>query len=547
MQLHQNRAGLATEKALKYCIECEPINTIPRVFKVWVTKSYIGVLTKRLLAVMLFGNRFGFPVNCVVGWGFKVKELHRASNILCVSLACVVLMASFESMAGKGGGGNSKGKGNTNPYSLSVTAMQDVNGVTDVQVNLDVVIDGVAEPDRSKHIQMKSFDTEGELRWTENLKNVDLVPGDGMSSVNLNYDDMSRHQPVQSQVQVQNGDTEVMKITASVMLRPDVTVDDIQATDTVLVGESLTVSAMLEELNGDLGATTRVTLASEEGVELDAAEAVMIDPLGDAAVVFAVSFNEAGTYSLTISATEVNPGDYDMGNNALTFEVEVVNPQEVDPASYYLSYYWNQRDYFYQWSDYYSSGTYSETGKWENFYDQIYLTNSGGQLNFPVDEVSLDIYSDGILSHSFVMYDLPITSTYNSGCYSQQYSYVQVAQNSWLYVINYDSCGYKQSYAYYSHYSSDYVYHSINHNHYYGTTYENSGVYQHGYFLDAKSTLDTRFTVVDDGLSFGGDHGITLTEYPYDYTWNNSWNGGWSYGYDRGTYVNGYGYGTTQP
>jgi len=479
-----------------------------------------------------------------------VNECKSTSSILCASIAAVVLMASFESVAGKGGGGKSQGKDNSNPYSLSVTAMQDVSGVTDVYVNVDVVMDGVIEPDSSKHIQMKSFDSEGELRWTENLKNVDLVPGDGMSSVNLSYDDMGRYQPVQSQVQVQNsdtGNTEVMKTTASVMLRPDITVDDVQATETVLVGEPLTINAMLEELNGDLGATTRVTLISDEGVELDAAEAVMLAPLGDAAVVFAVSFEEAGIYSLTISATNINPGDYDEGNNALSFEVEVVNPQQLDPSPYYLSYYWTQRDYFNQWSDYYSSGTYTESGKWENFYDQIYLTNSAGQFNFPVDEVSLDIYSDGILSHSFVMYDLPITSTYLSGCYSQEYSYVQVAQNSWLYVVNYDSCGYKQSYAYYSHYSSDYVYHSINHNHYYGTTYESSGVYQYGYFMDAKSNIETRFTVVDDGLSFGGDHGITLTEYPFDYTWNNSWSGGWSYGYDRGTYVNGYGYGTTQP
>jgi hypothetical protein len=51
-----------------------------------------------------------------------------------------------------------------NSYSLEVKALQDVNNLTDVYVTVKPVSTDTSPAGLAKHVQMKSFDTTGELR-----------------------------------------------------------------------------------------------------------------------------------------------------------------------------------------------------------------------------------------------------------------------------------------------------------------------------------------------------------------------------------------------
>lgn len=365
---------------------------------------------------------------------------------------------------------------------------------------------------------------------------------------------MERHQPVQAQVQVQNdqtGDTEVLKTRCSVVLRPDLKVESVSADESVRVGQVVNITAVINESNGDLGATSKVYLREGETVR-DYAENVSLNPLTSASVVFSTKFEQAGEYTLTVSAEDVNPGDYDNSNNTKTVTITVV--ESMESVGYWMSYSWFEGDYFSQWSDWYSSGRYSQSGKWEWLYETLLLSQSNGSstasaevLTFPVDKVTLDIYADGNLTNSITLTDIQVTYSYDDGSYRNQYSYTNIADGWYLYLQNYRSYGYAQSAAQFGKYAGDYVYFSEYYSTYWGGTPSYSGTVKYGTFLDAKNSVKTRFVVEDDGKSYGGDASVSLTTYPIDYTWNYSWSGGWSTGYQKGTQSNGYSSGMTTP
>jgi hypothetical protein len=438
-------------------------------------------------------------------------------------------------------------------YSMNLQAMQDVNQTTDVYLTLSSDNEELLAADSAKHLQMKSFNEEGKLKWTKNEFDVpmNMNPSNPSSSVaQLSYTDMLRHQSVRAQVQVQNestGRTQVIRTKTPVFLRPDLTISSVQASESVRVGEIMNISAVVEELNGDLGATAVISLSHGADL-LDTAHNVLVNANGNASVVFSALFEDAGTYNLTVHIASSNPGDYDTSNNTKEFTVEVVDP--VNVTSYYMSYWYTEQDYHYTWDSSYGSGTYSYLGEHQGFYDQIYMDGSEGLLEFPLQKASIQIAVDNQEpSIDLEITDLNADYTWTDNCYSGHSLWRDLGNGVYFYANSYNYCNdWKASYATVNQYANDYVYFSESHDYYWGD-YSYNDVVKDGTFLRPEHSVQARLVVTsNDGTQYGGSSEITsLNSYSWDDIIDYNYGDYSQVGYNKGSQVNGYSNGTTTP
>lgn len=459
-----------------------------------------------------------------------------AAALLCTS----ALVVSPAFAAGKG-------NGNVQPYSLSVTALTDVQNNTDVTVTATAIVPGFTAPASSKHVQMKSFDTSGNLRWTKNTMNVPFT-GSGMSSsASFSYTDMHRHQPVQVQAQFQNGQTTSTKVVDAstvVKARPDLTVSEVNAAAQFNVGQVANIAATIAELNGDLGATATVTL-SENGDELDSVTGVNVNASGSVGVIFAVAFDTVGTHDLTVTIGNVNPGDYDLSNNVYNFSIEVVDP--MTSVWYDMQYYTQDWIYSNSWSDYYGYGSHDENGWYDYFYENLQIPAGG--MTYPIDNVSFTASFDGTPVMNYSLDNITPYYSYNDGCYVQEYSSNEIEPGVWIYTGHYSDCywGYSYGYAQVYTYSYAYTYYSAGYDYYYGY-YNNVNYYAYGRpsrLLTATNNVATTMTLNDDGQSFGGNASMGVSWYDNYYPWNNNWGYGWNMGFQHYWGYQGYSSGMT--
>ncbi len=154
------------------------------------------------------------------------------------------------------------------------------------------------------------------------------------------------------------------------------------------------ISALLAELNGDLGTTGTVYLM-EGSTVLDQVTGY-IGPKGTASVVFSTVFNSLGTHQLQVVVANETPGDYDYSNNTKSFSIEVTQA----PARYYAyySHYIDEhsKEYNYPWW-YYSGSNYYNVND-ENL--SLYLYPAGA-LTFPLNDVAITTTVDGNPVDSF--------------------------------------------------------------------------------------------------------------------------------------------------
>lgn len=423
------------------------------------------------------------------------------------------------------------------PYELTVRALQDVRQLTDVYLNVCPTLSGYTAPTLAKHIQLQSFDIFGQLRWTKNADNVALTAdAANCSSADLQYSDMARYQRVKAQMQVPNSQgstTLVLRGEGVVLLRPDLTVDNVSAPGTINARQIVNLAASIKELNGDLGATATVYLM-EGGNVLDVAGGIPVQPHGNVGVVFSAIFSQAGTHELKVVIGDVIPGDYDTSNNEKSFTVEV----QQEPAFHYASYYHADFEYLSESDNPYWTSRYYEKGQSEDLHEELYIPVA---LNFPVERLTLQISANGTLKNDVQLTDLPADFAFTNGdCYAYATVFRTLGDGFSLYLQSIrDTCGggnYQQTYASFDRQAFDYIYFSSYHDKYWGTTYEDSGAPNLGDLLNATSSLAVRFVVEDDGAAYGGTADLSLYSYPYDYDWNYVYpDWGYDRGYSRGT------------
>lgn len=154
--------------------------------------------------------------------------------------------------------------------------------------------------------------------------NDNHLTNDGTYSVTL--DRVGRGQAIDVTAHISGIDgrrTDVVSLTETAKLRPDLAVTGINLPPSVVAGASTVIDATLRELNGDLGARASCVLRVD-GAGVDSAEGIWIDASGSVSCSFLHTFDTAGTAAVEVALTNVNPGDYDAANNVLRRTVDVI-------------------------------------------------------------------------------------------------------------------------------------------------------------------------------------------------------------------------------
>jgi hypothetical protein len=130
------------------------------------------------------------------------------------------------------------------------------------------------------------------------------------------------HVRVQANVSGIDRRVDVVTATTQVARRPDIAVTSLLGPDVSSIDSPVTFSATLLEQNGDVGARANCVL-SVDGVAVDEATDIWVDAGSTVNCMFDHTFGDAGTYAVQVSATEVNPGDWDTSNNSAEILVKV--------------------------------------------------------------------------------------------------------------------------------------------------------------------------------------------------------------------------------
>ncbi|TMP96747.1 MAG: hypothetical protein E6L09_14580 [Verrucomicrobia bacterium] len=427
------------------------------------------------------------------------------------------------------------------PYVLSVEAMQDVHHLTDIYLKVTTVLQGYTAPAAAQSVQLKSFDIFGHLRWTKAFQNVALTPNPGpnptnFSSADLQFTDVEHYQRVKAQLGVrnsQNGNVQILRQEGVVLLRPDLTVDRVDVLGSAYAQQIVNISASIKELNGDLGGAATVYLMEGANV-LDVARGVFVGPRGNVGVIFSAIFTQTGAHALTVVIGDETPGDYDLSNNDKSFTIDVLQ----QPAFHYANYHHSDFEFLEEQDNPYWTSRNYQKGASEELSEQLYIPVA---LNFPVEQLTIQISADGTLRNDIRLADIPADSSFTyDNCYTFSTVSLNLDDGFTLYIQSERSTcyggNYQQSYASLYKQAYDYVFYSSYHDKYWGTTIEDSGAPKLGNLLSASLSLQIRFVLEDDGSAYGGTADLSLFSYPYDEAWDFEYpDWGYDRGYSRGT------------
>ncbi len=420
-------------------------------------------------------------------------------------------------------------------YSLTATALQDINKVTDLELVVRSLKNDAITPAMASQIQLKSLDAVGKLHWTKNFQNVPLVQLESNHSVgNVQVNDVLRHQPLKVKMQVPYSggtNTEVIYGATMVLLRPDLVVENLRVPPSATGCEVVNIMATIRELNGDVGATTTVYLYDGDQW-VDTVSSIPIPPNGTVDVVFSHHFEELGSRTLTVIAGDVTPGDFDLTNNTATGSIEIAE-QPFSPVYYDAYYSRDNYEYQYEYQDPYSTTLYHEKGKQESLSTYFSLTP---MLEFPLQKLTVQLSADGDPREDYQLNALQ-ADYFDSGT-EYYYGAVsrQLADGVYLYVQSYRSGCYSSTSASFYKSAADSIYHSEWYNYYWDTGGTEDGSNEYGQFLNAISSFEIRLVMEHAAGVFGGTTGpIPVSRDPFDYQWDNVWaDYGFSRGFQRG-------------
>jgi hypothetical protein len=196
--------------------------------------------------------------------------------------------------------------------------------------------------------------------------------------------------------------TTVAKSANVVQLRPDLAASDIRAPHRAVMNVPIEISAVIRELNGDVGANASCVLYID-AVRAATGDGIWVDAGGDVSCVFRVQIPTTGTKQLSVGVENVVPGDYDPRNNKATGTI-VVDAGAFSFTAFALDFH---ESYAYGSSALTTYGP-DDDGKNETLsyvfdapiYKRHYQQGSfsgllGVDLPFPVEEVTFSHVSNG--------------------------------------------------------------------------------------------------------------------------------------------------------
>jgi hypothetical protein len=413
-------------------------------------------------------------------------------------LSVALLLSSLSSVAYASTGSLSNPAGEQPSYALKIQALKGPTS-TDLYVNTTPTNAGIHPLNSLKKVQLKTFDKNNDLVYTRNYNNGVAAPN-GSAEIQLN--DVSRHQPLQTEVLVQNNQTtktQVLKAQGIVLLRPELSIDQVDTLSTGYVNTPINVSTIIKELNGDLGANFTVQILNGDTM-LDQAENVQISSGGTQPVAFALKFSQPGTYKLRALISAVQPGEYDTKHNEKDFTIQVIQPNKT--MHYSSSYY--STDYNYE-SDsneyYYGNYHFNEVGS----HDQFQLSAETPDVFTPSGTFTLQLHdsSGATFNQQFTNFNLSDNGSgykYYSSYDSSTGGNLWITQSMYGTTINY------------SQYGGNYTY-SENYDDYYGYTYTYNESF--GTLFKANGQLSAHIELPSSSnINYGGNYTMDLNNLP---------------------------------
>jgi hypothetical protein len=248
----------------------------------------------------------------------RIGDIVRAACAVVVASAAASFGATSARAAGPGTCPNSVDA----PYSMQLQALTGPAGA-DLMVTVGVdAASTCALPEVLKKIQLKTFAADGTVASTRNITDV-AAPG-GVATFDLGQ--VPRDRRIETDVLVQTATanrTFVVRGATKTLLRPDLVVQEITPKQT-LVGRPFTVSAVIAEQNGDVGASADVSLSAIPG----SVEHVDVPPGGSRTVQFAgVTLGTAVPVELAVELAGVVPAEADATNDTRTAVIDVTEHQ----------------------------------------------------------------------------------------------------------------------------------------------------------------------------------------------------------------------------
>lgn len=341
--------------------------------------------------------------------------------------------------------------GRAGSASMSMWALLSRDGTADVELvaggwggwtrgrqMLDSLPGGV----RIARAQLKVIGPDGALRYTRNFTL-------GRPAASIPAAGLVRGGRAQVQGVVEGADfarAGVVTVDAPALLRPDLTVSAVQSGPRAGVNTTITVAAVVRELNGELGAWADCVLYVDD-VESSRAYGVWVDAGGTATCLFSHTFRSAGTKRLEVRVEGSAPGDYDMSNNAASRTITVLNV---------LSSFWFNAGF----EDRSFDNTYSSSGSWTSAdgmrgNEQSQTDTSTGRVQqsylaawmphavqFPLRDVQARQYTAFETVHAVRFLNLPADWSWDDGymkqsCVNRGYDQPNLGRG-WLYVCAYE-------------------------------------------------------------------------------------------------------------
>jgi len=207
------------------------------------------------------------------------------------------------------------------------------SGETDVEVTTGE-LDAANEPQAGNltRVQIATTDARGRRQLVKEY--TDLAANGGY--VAFSYAGLARGHALRVEANVTGIDgerTDIVSASPTVKLRPDLMVHRVSTPPTALPGVPVVITAVIAELNQDVGARASCVL-SVDGAEVDRADGIWVDAGGLVSCAFSHTFETSGSKSVSVQAANVVPTEFDGENNAATTSIVV---REIEPFdSYYL-------------------------------------------------------------------------------------------------------------------------------------------------------------------------------------------------------------------
>jgi hypothetical protein len=212
------------------------------------------------------------------------------------------------------------------PYGMQLKALTGPGGA---DLTVALVVDERSKctvPDTLKKIQLKTFEADGTLAST---RNVTDVPASGGIAKDIDLGRVPRDRRIDVAVLLQTEAAErtfVVHGTTTTLLRPDLVVREITPQQ-ALAGRPFTLTAVIAERNGDVGASADVLLSTVPG----STRHIDVPRGGSTTVSFALTYGSPTPVELTLSIAGAAPTETDATNNDRTAVIEVTEHQLASP------------------------------------------------------------------------------------------------------------------------------------------------------------------------------------------------------------------------